>query len=72
MSLTQLAPKRAVPEVVEYLEAALVRARAGEVTGVLILTQDAEGLAYSVAGISNRYTVSGWLMYAIFQLQQTK
>jgi hypothetical protein len=63
--------KRSPPEVVEFLEAVLERARAGELTGVLILAQDSKGLSYSVAGINDRYVVTGWLMHAIVKLNSS-
>lgn len=56
------------PLIVEYLEAVLTEAREGKTTGVLILAQDAEGLRYSIAGITERFEVIGWLSHAIYKL----
>lgn len=57
------------PEVVRYLEEALAEAKAGKLSGVLILQQDAEGLAYAVAGVKDRFALIGWLSHAIHKLQ---
>lgn len=61
--------KPPVPEVVEYLERALARAKAGDTFGVMILQQDADGLGFAIAGIDDRFTVAGWLLHAIHKLQ---
>lgn len=58
------------PDVVKFLEEALAIAMRGETTGVLILEQKTAGaLSYSVAGIADRYKVSGLLFHAIHKLQ---
>lgn len=61
--------READPDVVGFLEKALQKAKDGEITGVLILAQDPSGVAYSLAGIKERFTVLGWLSHAMYQLQ---
>ena len=58
------------PEVVEYLEEQLERARKGDMTGVLMVSQDGNGdVWYTVAGIKDRMTVLGVLSHAMHKLQ---
>lgn len=68
-TLAQFAPKPN-QDVIEYLETTLKQARAGEITGVIIMTQGPSGhLHYAVAGIHDRFQVSGWLFNALVKLQ---
>lgn len=67
-ALVSIGPK-VDSEVVEYLEDALRKARAGEISGVLILSQNAGGLGYAIAGINDRFTTAGWLYHAMHKLQ---
>jgi hypothetical protein len=60
--------KPPVPEVVEYLESALARAKAGEVNAILLVARDPDGVTYATAGIDDRWTVLGWLQYASHKL----
>lgn len=57
------------PNVVEYLQEVLDKARAGEVNGVLIVSQGPAGISYSVAGIKDRLVIGGWLFHALYKLQ---
>jgi hypothetical protein len=57
------------PDVVEYLQRALDEAKAGEITGVMILAQDPDGVRYGLAGIKDRFAVIGWLSHAMHKLQ---
>lgn len=57
------------PDVVRFIEQVLERAKAGEISGVLMLSQDTEGVAYGIAGIKDRFTVLGWLSHAMHKLQ---
>lgn len=57
------------PHVVEYLKGALDRAIAGEITGVLIVSEGGGEIRYSVAGLKDRLVVSGWLFHALYKLQ---
>lgn len=58
------------PDVVVFLEETLAKAKTGEVSGVLLVEQDRQGgVAYSVAGVTNRYMVSGLLFHALHKLQ---
>ncbi len=59
-----------VAEVVKYLEETLAQAKAGDITGVLIVTEDTErGVAYCVAGIGDRMKVLGTMSHAMYKLQ---
>jgi 1,4-dihydroxy-2-naphthoyl-CoA synthase len=67
--LNQFAPKPNA-DVVEFLERILQQARAGELVGTIILTQGTDGhLHYAVAGIHDRFQVTGWLFNALVKLQ---
>jgi hypothetical protein len=57
------------PDVVEYLQEVLDKARVGEVSGVLIVSQGPGGISYCVAGLKDRLLISGWLFHAIYRLQ---
>lgn len=57
------------PDVVRLLEEALVDARSGNMTGVMLLKQDPEGIAYATAGVEDRFAVLGWLSHAMHRLQ---
>jgi len=57
------------PDVVEYLKEVLEKAQAGEVSGVLIVSQGPGGISYAVAGIKDRLVISGWLFHAMHKLQ---
>ncbi len=60
-------------EVVELLEEALERAKKGETTGLLMLEQEGDGVvSYSIAGIKDRFKVTGYMYHAIFKLQNDK
>ncbi len=71
MSLAEIKifPKPVNEELVEYLESALERAKAGELLGVLMLQRDDDGLAYSVCGIKDRYEATGYLFHLLYKLQ---
>lgn len=58
------------PEVIEFLEETLARARAGEITGVLILEQGPKHVYYAVAGVKNRLEQLGFLSAAMHKLQE--
>lgn len=59
------------PDVLTYLAQALEDAKAGKLTGVLLVTQQQDGAAqYSIAGIKDRFTVLGYLTHALYKLQQ--
>lgn len=55
--------------VVEFLQDALARAKAGETRGVLLVEQDAGGTRYSVSNLDNRMEVIGMLTHAAFKMQ---
>lgn len=62
--------KKKVEEVVDILRNALVRAEAGEITGIMFVEEEPDGKAsYSVAGLEDRFKVSGYLFYALQRLQ---
>lgn len=68
--LRSIGGRKPDPEVVSFLEGVLEAARAGEVTGVLVLSQELDGsLKYTIAGIKDRFTVTGWLYHAMHRLQ---
>lgn len=68
-AIIQQLERKPDPDVVTYLERVLEAARAGEITGVLILAQDAGGVSYGIAGLEGRYTVLGFLSHAMHRLQ---
>lgn len=51
------------------LEEVLAKVRAGDIHGVLVLSQDKTGIAYNIAGIKDRFEVLGWLSHAMHKLQ---
>lgn len=58
------------PDVVHFLEVALTEARAGEITGVLLVKQDRHrGIGYVIAGCKDRLTMQGFLSHAAHKLQ---
>jgi hypothetical protein len=58
------------PDVVNFLEEALAEARAGAITGVLLVKQDRErGIGYVIAGCKDRLTMLGFLSHAAYKLQ---
>lgn len=57
------------PDVVAYLKDMLARAESGDVTGVLVVAQEGEGVTYTIAGIRDRMTVLGYLSHAMHKLQ---
>lgn len=61
--------RRQDPDIVSVLEEILARARAGEVTGLVLVAQDACGVEYRVVGIRNRWEKIGLLSHAIHKLQ---
>lgn len=65
---TPAATDKANPDVIDLLEAALVKARSGEVTGVVILLRDDSGLGHYHAGIDDRFEAIGYLHHAIHKL----
>ena len=58
MTAISVLAKQTDPDVVKFLEEALERARAGEISGILLLEQDREGMTYTVAGAKNRFEIS--------------
>lgn len=61
------------PDLIRYLEAALERARSGEIVGVLMLQQDVTGcVRYTIANIKDRFKVLGFLSHAMHSLQEDK
>lgn len=68
---TPAAPKGDA-DVIAFLETALKRARRGDIKGVVLLAEDAEGVGYEVAGIQDRFRVSGFLFHALYQLQHNQ
>ena len=58
------------PELVEFVEGLLERARSGELVGVLVLEQDRDGVSYTFSGITKRWEKLGLLSHAMHQLQQ--
>ena len=61
------------PEVISFLDDALAKARKGEITGVLIISQDVgKWASYSHAGLKDRFHVLGYLSHAMHQLQTDK
>ncbi len=56
-------------DVVDMLEKALEKARDGELRGILLLGQDSGGVSYSIAGIKDRFLVTGFLAHAMHKLQ---
>lgn len=69
VSTLPLAPVGPDPDVIKFLEETLDGARKGDVTGVLLLVQDANGVAYRVAGIKDRFKITGFLYHAMHLLQ---
>lgn len=67
--ITLNAARKPDTEVVALLERALQRAQAGEITGVLLLSQDGNGVAYGIAGLRDRFTQLGFLSHAMHRLQ---
>lgn len=57
------------PDIVRFLEDELANAKAGKTTGILVLVQDPEGVAYRVVGIKDRFEILGWLSHAMHLLQ---
>jgi hypothetical protein len=58
------------PEVIEFLERALIDAKEGKTTAVLIMEQNKEGaLSYAIAGVKDRFKTLGFLSHAIYKLQ---
>lgn len=57
------------PDVIARIEDVLEAAKAGEIHGVMILSQDAGGVRYTLAGIKDRFSVLGWLSHAMHRLQ---
>lgn len=64
-------PKAVDPELIRTLELALEQAKAGEISAILLLTQDRTGIDFATVGIENRWLVSGWLQQALYKLHST-
>ena len=57
------------PEVIQYLEELLAKARTGEVNGILIVAQSSSHVHHYYAGIKDRASVLGYLSIAMHRLQ---
>lgn len=58
------------PDVVKFLEEALVDAKSGELTGIVLIDQTRDGkVGYATAGVTDRYKVAGYLFHALHKLQ---
>lgn len=68
MSNVKAIERKPDPDVVKFISDELERAKRGEITGVLILTQDAAGTCYSCVGLKDRLTVIGYLSMAMYKL----
>ena len=64
-----LLAKKADPDVVKKLEEALEQAKAGEIVGILLVTQKPEYIGYIIAGMRDRTAISGYLFHALHKLQ---
>lgn len=62
--------KRPDPDVVGFLRDMLEQAEAGEIRGVLVVAQHAADVSWRVAGIEDRFRVTGYLLHAIHRLQE--
>lgn len=71
---TPAVSEKADADVVAFLESALARARAGEIRGAVLITEDFDrdderhGSNWSVAGVKDRWKVIGYLTWAIHKL----
>lgn len=61
--------RKADPEVVDYLETVLERARRGETSGVLILEQRGDSCSWCCSGLGDRFKIIGYLAHAIHKMQ---
>lgn len=59
------------PDVVQFLEEALERAKSGETKGILLLEQSAKQTSYSTTGLNDRHNIVGYLQSAIHNLLST-
>lgn len=56
-------------ELVEMLEKTLAEAKDGEISAVMLLAQDCNGVRYRLYGIKDRFQVLGWLSHMMHRLQ---
>lgn len=61
--------RRVEPDVVNFLTERLEAAKRGEVSGVLVLSQEAETLDFKTAGLRDRLRIIGFLSHALHKIQ---
>ena len=57
------------PKVVEFLEDRLAAAKRGEITGILILSDEAGAYDFKTIGLRDRMRVIGFLSHAAYKCQ---